>query len=440
MNPFENAMKQLENAAEILRKQPAFVKDMANAHKLETLKEPQRIINVSLPVRMDDGTQKIFQGYRVQYNNARGPYKGGIRYHHNVSLDEVKALSFWMAMKCAVADLPLGGGKGGVIVDPKVLSEGELERLSRAYARAIADVIGPETDVPAPDVNTNGVIMGWMVDEFLQIQKKKAELFGGKITKSDEIKFKSTFTGKAIADGGSQGREEATGLGGLFVLQAILKSLGLTGQLTAAVQGFGNVGYNVVKFLSDAGIKVVAVSDSKGGIHVPDGINAELTLKCKKEHGYLAGCYCTGSVCDLNRGKQITNEALLELPVDILVPAALENAITRENADRVKAKVVLEMANGPTTPEADALLYKKGIPVIPDILSNSGGVTVSAFEWEQNLKGEQWTKDDVNKKLSEKMASAAEAVWDASKTHNTDLRTAAFVVALERILRAMTLE
>jgi len=440
INPFENAMKQLENAAEILRKQPAFVKDMANAHKLETLKEPQRIINLALPVRMDDGTQKIFQGYRVQYNNARGPYKGGIRYHHNVSLDEVKALSFWMAMKCAVADLPLGGGKGGVIVDPKVLSEGELERLSRAYARAIADVIGPETDVPAPDVNTNGVIMGWMVDEFLKIQKKKAELYGGKIAKGDEIKFKSTFTGKAIADGGSQGREEATGLGGLFVLQAILKSLGLTGQLTAAVQGFGNVGYNVVKFLSDAGIKVVAVSDSKGGIHVPDGINAELTLKCKKEHGYLAGCYCTGSVCDLNRGKQITNEALLELPVDILVPAALENAITRENADRIKAKVVLEMANGPTTPEADALLYKKGIPVIPDILSNSGGVTVSAFEWEQNLKGEAWTKDDVNKKLADKMASAAEAVWDASKTHNTDLRTAAFVVALARILQAMKLE
>lgn len=435
INPFSSAMKQLDNAHAALTKKTK--KSTIIDQKVAVLREPQRLVNVSIPVVMDDGSQKIFQGYRVQFNNSRGPYKGGIRYHHNVSLDEVKALSFWMAMKCAVADLPLGGGKGGIIVDPKALSEGELERLSRGYGKAIADIIGPDTDVPAPDVNTNGIIMGWMVDEFLKVQRKKAKLFGKSLTKRDELKLKSTFTGKAIKDGGSEGREEATGLGGLFVLQAILKKLRLKGKLTAAVQGFGNVGYNIVKFLDEAGITVVAVSDSKGGIYVPEGINPALTLECKKKNGYLAGCYCSGSVCDLKKGRQVTNDALLELPVDILVPAALENAITQENAGKIKAKVVLEMANGPTTPEADVVLYKKGIPVIPDILSNSGGVTVSAFEWEQNLKGQHWTKAQVNKKLAKKMADAAGAVWSASVVHKTDLRTAAFIVALERILKAM---
>lgn len=439
INPFLSAMSQLKKAEQVTvnNKQLTGKQKAALQQKIDRLKQPQRVVNVTIPVIMDDGSQQIFQGYRVQFNNSRGPYKGGIRYHHNVSLDEVKALSFWMAMKCAVADLPLGGGKGGIIVDPKMLSVGELERLSRGYGEAIADIIGPDIDVPAPDVNTNGIIMGWMVDEFLKTQRKKAKLFGKTLTKRDEMKLKSTFTGKAIKDGGSEGREEATGLGGLFVLQAILKKLRLKGKLTAAVQGFGNVGYNIVKFLDEAGITVVAVSDSKGGIYVPDGINPALTLECKKKNGYLAGCYCSGSVCDLKKGKQVTNDALLELPVDILVPAALENAVTQENAGKIKAKVVLEMANGPTTPEADVILYKKGVPVIPDILSNSGGVTVSAFEWEQNLKGQHWTKAQVNKKLAHKMAAAAEAVWQASVTHKTDLRTAAFIVALGRILKAM---
>lgn len=434
-NPFESAMKQLTKAYKVLA---GSTKKLGNIdQKVARLREPQRIINVTLPVVMDDKSQRLFQGYRVQFNNAKGPYKGGIRYHHNVSLDEVKALSFWMAMKCAVADLPLGGGKGGIIVDPKTLSQGELERLSRAYGKAIADVIGPDTDVPAPDVNTNGVIMGWMVEEFIASQKVKAKALGKTLTKKDILKLKSTFTGKAINNGGSEGREEATGLGGLFVLQAIIKKLKLQGKLTAAVQGFGNVGFNVAKFLDEAGITVVAVSDSKGGIYVPEGINPALTLDCKKKNGYLAGCYCSGSVCDLKKGRQVTNSELLELPVDILVPAALENALTSENAGKVKAKVVLEMANGPTTPEADTILYKNGIPVIPDILSNSGGVTVSAFEWEQNRKGARWTKAQVNKKLAQKMADAAGAVWDASVRHKTDLRTAAFVVALERILASM---
>ncbi len=434
INPFQSAMTQLSRAEDILLTQKGLTASAKTVlrQKIERLRYPQRIINVTVPVRMDDGSQTLFEGYRVQFDDSRGPFKGGIRFHPNVSLDEVKALSFWMAMKCAVADLPLGGGKGGIIVDPKTLSKKELERLSRGYARAIADVIGVDRDVPAPDVNTNGIIMGWMLDEFLKWKDAK-----GGLTAKEKKQYRGTFTGKLIEDGGSQGREEATGLGGLFVLQAIIKKLGLTGQLTAAVQGFGNVGYNVVKFLTEAGIKVVAVSDSKGGVYVPDGINARLTLECKQKNGYLAGCYCSGSVCDLNRGKQISNAALLELPVDILVPAALENAITGENASSVKAKVVLEMANGPTTPEADAILYKKGIPVVPDILSNSGGVTVSAFEWEQNLKGERWSKTEVNGKLAAKMAKAATAVWNASKDYKTDLRTAAFAVALGRILRAM---
>ncbi len=414
INPFESAMSQLENAKRVLvhnRKLTVKQKQQL-VQKIDRLRQPQRIINVTLPVMMDDGSQKIFQGYRVQFNDARGPYKGGVRYHHNVSLDEVKALSFWMAMKCAVADLPLGGGKGGIIVDPKTLSEGELERLTRAYGKAIADVVGPDKDVPAPDVNTNGIIMKWLLDEFIQFRVKNY-----KADAKEQKRLRATYTGKRIEDGGSEGREEATGLGGLFVLQSILSKLKLKGNLTAAVQGFGNVGSNVTKFLEEAGITVVAVSDSKGSILVPGGINTELTLECKKKNGYLAGCYCSGSVCDLKKGKQISNSELLELPVDILVPAALENAITKENAAKVKAKVILEMANGPTTPEADVILFKKGIPVIPDILSNSGGVSVSAFEWEQNLKGEHWTKSVVNTRLKTKMGKAAGAVWDASQKY-----------------------
>lgn len=473
-NAFDNAMKQLAIASGVLRKTECRREAYKTFdQKIEILKHPQRIVNVTIPVPMDDGTIRLFQGYRVQFNNIRGPYKGGIRFHPNVSIDEVKALSFWMMMKCAVADLPLGGGKGGVIVDPKKLSEGELERLSRGYVRAIADCIGPDKDVPAPDVNTNGVIMGWMVDEFIALHEEKFargdEIFldpllagqstikpasymsefllgrpsrvkpgkrsSGNLSPLAVSRLRATFTGKLIKDGGSEGREEATGLGGTFILVAFLKKLIMRRHpLTVAVQGFGNVGYNIAKFLHEAGFKVVAVSDSKGGIYVSEGLNPVTTLECKQKTGTLAGCYCTGSVCDMRKGTRITNEKLLELPVDILVPAALESVITEENASNIKAKIVLEMANGPTTPEADEILFTKGIPVIPDILSNSGGVTVSAFEWEQNLKGQHWSKEEVNRKLKRKMEQAVEVIWKISKKHNIDLRTSAFVAALTRIL------
>ncbi len=439
INPFESALKQLQKAGRVLVESGIRNQESGKRLKatMQTLQQPEREIHVNIPVVMDDGTLRMFAGYRVQYNRALGPYKGGIRFHPNVDLSEVKALAFWMAMKCAIAGLPLGGGKGGVVVDPKELSEGELERLSRGYARAIADVIGPDKDVPAPDVNTNGMIMGWMTDEYVKV---KCQMSNVKCSKKDKEKLRGTFTGKLIKDGGSEGREEATGLGGLYVLQAMLgklrqKSKVKSQKLTAAVMGFGNVGYNMVKFLVNAGFTVVAVSDSKGGIHVPSGVNPELTLACKKKNGYLAGCYCSGSVCDLSKGHPITQEQLLELPVDVLIPAALENVITKENASKIKAKVILEMANGPTSPEADEILAKRGITVIPDVLANSGGVTVSAFEWEQNLKDEHWTKETVNNKLKRKMNAAADAVWEASKKYKTTLRTAAFVVAVGRIMK-----
>lgn len=463
MNAFENAMAQLNKAADTLLPTVKAKKDQeVFRHLFSILHTPQRIVSVSIPVTMDSGATKLFDGYRVQFNNILGPYKGGIRYHPNVDLNEVKALAFWMTMKCAVAGLHLGGGKGGVVVDPKQLSEKELERLSRGFSRAIADVVGPIIDVPAPDVNTNGRIMKWMVDEYIKIKSVEFARSNSGVLQSLPLVHKnrgrapsvknsnlnvfsrhtlsylrSTFTGKRIEDGGSEGREEATGLGGVFALQAMLKKLKISNSaskpLTVAVQGFGNVGYNAAKFLTEKGFLVVAVSDSKGGIYVPEGINLEMTLACKKKNGYLAGCYCSGSVCDISKGKQITNEELLTLPVDILVPSALENVITKENAGDIKAPIILEMANGPTTPEADTILFKKGITVIPDVVSNSGGVTVSAYEWMQNRKYQHWTKKIVNIKLRKNMESTIDVISTAAKKYKTDLRTASFIVALTRI-------
>lgn len=419
-NPFEHAKKQLQKAVHVFS-----AHSQSAEHVIELAKRlsfPSRIIDLHFPVRMDSGEIRLFHGFRIQHNNILGPYKGGIRFHPRVSPEEVQALSFWMTMKCAVVGLPMGGGKGGVEVDPKELSQGELERLSREYIRSIADVIGPTKDVPAPDVNTNSTIMGWMADELCTITKNQS--------------MRSTFTGKSLADGGSEGREAATGQGGVYALRHILSKKGIntkTKRLTAAIQGFGNVGYHIARLLSDLGITIIAVSDSRGGILVPDGINPELTHKCKAKSGKLEGCYCSGSSCGASKGKAISNDELLSLPVDVLIPSALEQVLTQQNAHTIQAKIILEMANGPTTPEADAIFHQHNITVIPDILANAGGVTVSTFEWEQNIKNEHWSEKKVNEALLRTMESAAERVWNTALEYNTDLRTGAFIVALQRL-------
>lgn len=409
-NPWERAKRQLFAATKHLSLPPLL---------LARLSEPDRIIHVSLPVEMDNGQVKTFEGYRVQHNNILGPYKGGIRYHQNVSMDEVRALAFWMSMKCAVVDIPFGGGKGGITVNPKELSEKELEALSRLFIKRLGTAIGPTIDVPAPDVNTNPTIMSWMVDEYSRLVGKKTP---------------AVITGKPLEKGGSQGRTEATGLGGSYVLLETLRKLKKDPKgMTVAVQGFGNVGYYVALFLKQAGMKVVAVSDSKEGIYVEDGLNPEMTLACKQKKGMLSGCYCVGSVCDLQKGRKITNEELLELDVDVLVPAALENVITKDNASRIKAKIILEMANGPLTDDADGILEKKNILVIPDILANSGGVATSYYEWYQNMYRVKWRKKQVFAKLKKQMEKVTGEVFLAKRQYKTSMRTAAYISALKRI-------
>lgn len=386
-----------------------------------------------------------FLAFRAQHNNARGPYKGGVRFHPEVTEDEVKALSFWMSIKCAVANIPFGGAKGGIIVDPKKLSEKELEEVCRNYVRAFYKHVGPNQDIPAPDVNTNPQIMAWMVDEYEKLVDRQSP---------------AAFTGKPLELGGSEGRDEATGYGGVIVLKALLTKLrnpnspnsanlpnlsNRNQDISIAIQGFGNVGYWFAHHADLAGLKVVAVSDSHGGVYVPEGLNPELTLGCKKKSGQVAGCYCSGSVCDMKQGHPITNEELLTLPVDILVPAALENALNSQNARKIKAKIVFEMANGPTSPNADDLLYNNGVLAIPDVLANAGGVTTSYFEWVQNRMGYYWTKEEVFQKLELKMKEAFESIWDNfyngynDDHHKISFRESTYVLALRRILRAMEL-
>ncbi len=423
-NPWERAKKQLEKIAAIITLDPFIIKALA---------EPHRIIEVSLPLILDNGTIQRYTGYRVQHDNTLGPYKGGLRYHQEVSMDEVKALAFWMSMKNAVVNVPFGGGKGGITVDPKQLSEAELERLTREFTRKLAPVIGPYFDVPAPDVNTNPKIMSWIVDEF----RKQSSEFRSNYTEGE---LAGVVTGKPVEMGGSQGRTEATGLGGMYALLTMLRLLKKehTG-MTVAVQGFGNVGKYIAEFLQKEGLKIVALSDSKGGIYIPNGVPpiAEVD-KCKELKGTVGGCYCVGSVCDIEHretvgGKDVSSEELLTLPVDILIPAALENVITAENADKIQAKFILEMANGPTTEDADEILAKNGVIVIPDILANAGGVTTSYFEWYQNVHNETWSKDSVFAKLKEKMEIATSEVYDASQKYAVNLRDAAYIVALQRI-------
>lgn len=406
-NPFENAMNQLQKAAKLLVHSSRFIE------KIEILKQPQRIVYVTIPVKMDNGTTRIFQGYRVQYNNARGPYKGGTRYHPQVDLDEVKALAFWMVFKLAVVDVPYGGGKGGVAVDPRLFSKREVERITRGYTRAIAPVIGPTVDIPGPDVNTGEEVMTLIADEYSKIV--------GRWTPA-------VTTGKYINKGGSEGRHSATARGAWYVFEMLASRLGIKKSAAVAIQGFGNAGYYFARLLAAHGYTVVAVSDSKNTVYYPHGLDVEALHRWKTKSGTLAGF--AGS-------KTLARDAIFRLPVDILIPAALENSLHEDNAARVKAKAIFELANGPTTLAADSIFRKKGVVVVPDILTNAGGVTVSYFEWVQNMKNKHWSEEEVNKKLYTKMTKAAGEVWDVSKKHKTDLRTAAFVVALTRILKAM---
>ncbi|MFH1078185.1 MAG: Glu/Leu/Phe/Val dehydrogenase [Patescibacteria group bacterium] len=404
MSAFQNAMRQLELAATAMH---------LPAVNLERLRQPQRIVDVHFPVVMDDGSERIFHGYRVQYSNARGPYKGGLRFHAQVDLDEVKALAFWMAVKCAVVNIPFGGGKGGVTVNPKDLSVGELERLSRAFIRAIADVIGPDKDVPAPDVNTTPQIMDWMTDEYAKVTGKVAL---------------GVITGKTIANGGSEGRGAATGHGAFRVFESFRAAHGMDPETaTVVVQGFGNAGQEIARLFHHHGYKVVGVSESKTALHDENGLDIPAIIQEKRSTGHLGTP--SGS-------RTITNEELLRLPCGVLVPSALENQLTGENAEALSCRMVLEVANGPTAPEADALLAKRGIPVVPDVLVNSGGVATSYLEWEQNRINEHWTEADVVGRLEALMDDASKAVMDAAKTYGVTYREAAFIVGLERIRKA----
>ncbi len=420
MSLFQNTLTQLERAAKIMK---------LNPHVEEYLRHPQRILEVNVPVHMDNSTMRIFKAFRVQHNNARGPYKGGIRYHPEVDMEEVKALSLWMTIKCSVVGIPLGGAKGGVIVDPRELSERELEELSRGYIRAVAPIVGPETDVPAPDVYTNPQIMAWMADEFSMLQGLKGARGLGVVT------------GKPLAFGGSEGRGEATSQGGVYVLMEALKAWGQKPEETKVViQGFGNAGSNVAHLLETAGFKIVGVSDSKGGLYCEGGIHPKEAIACKREKGAVGECFVAGIEYEAKQGtacRKVTNEELLELPCDVLVLSALENQVTAKNAAKVQAKVILELANGPTTPEADEILHERGVAVIPDILANAGGVTVSYFEMVQNQANFYWTAKEVQEKLMGIMIAAWQAVDDVSKKHHSTLREAAFIVALKRLEAAI---
>lgn len=402
---FENAMEQLKKASEVIN---------LSSEKVALLSHPDRVIEVSIPVTMDSGEMKIFTGYRSQYNNVLGPYKGGIRYHQGVTYDEVKALSFWMTIKCAALGLPLGGGKGGVIVDPKKLSKTELEKLSRGYIQQLWRYVGSDIDIPAPDVYTTGEIMQWMREEFEHLSGKKDP---------------GMITGKPLHHGGSEVREYATAQGGVYCVEELSKKMNFNPhKTTVAIQGFGNAGSHVAEILSRRGYIVVAVSDSKGGIYNEHGLVIGRLGDWKKKNG---------SVIDFEEGKNISNDEILELDVDILIPAALEGVITGNNAPRIRAKTIVELANGPTNPEADEILNNKGVVVVPDVLANAGGVTVSCFEWQQNKAGEHWSEEDVLHKLELEMLRAFREIWETSEKYKVPLRKAAFIRAIERIVDKM---
>ena len=408
LNPFEIARKQVKTACDRLNADPAVY---------EILKNPQRALEVSFPVKLDNGTVKTFTGYRSQHNNAVGPYKGGVRFHHNVNFDEVKALSIWMTIKCCVAGIPYGGGKGGVTLDPRDYSEAELERISRAYAEAISPLIGEKIDIPAPDVNTNGKIMSWMVDAYENIVKKSAP---------------GVFTGKPVEFGGSLARTEATGYGVNFAAVQALEKLGKDVKgATYAIQGFGNVGYHTGYYAHKAGAKIVAVSTVDVAIYNENGLDMEALFKEYQANGFITN--------KAGYGKEISNAELLALDVDVLAPCALENQLTSENAGKVRAKIVVEGANGPTTPEADAILRQNGVLVVPDILANCGGVVVSYFEWVQNLQGYYWEFDEVQEKETVVLRRAFRDIWNLAQEYDVDLRTASYMMSIRRVEKAMKL-
>ncbi len=406
-NPYDSAVEQFMQAADILGLDEGL---------RQVLSQPKRELIVHFPVRMDDNSMKVFTGFRVQHNVARGPAKGGIRYHQDVSLDEVKALAMWMSWKCAVVGIPYGGGKGGVIVDPKKLSITELERLTRRYATEISMLIGPYQDIPAPDVNTNSQTMAWIMDTFSQ---------------HHGYSIPGVVTGKPLSIGGSAGRNEATARGLLFVVREAVKHTGLSlSGARVAVQGFGNAGAIAARLLKQDGAIIVAVSDTQGGIYNKNGLDVASVLRWKEEHGTVKG---------FHDAEAISNEQLLEVDCDILVPAALENQITVSNADRIKAKIIGEAANGPTTPEADRILHAKGIIVLPDILANAGGVTVSYFEWVQDIQSYFWTEQEVNERLERVMVKSFNDVYKIAQDKNLDMRTAAYVLAVGRVAEATKL-
>ncbi len=405
IDALEVAQIQLEKAANKMNLDPNI---------FAQLKEPERVLTVSIPVKMDDGTVKVFTGFRSQYNTARGPAKGGVRYHPDVSLEEVKALSAWMTWKCAIAEIPYGGAKGGIICNPKELSEGELERLSRRYIYEISPIIGPKKDIPAPDVYTTPEIMGWYIDTYNKL--------------TGEASF-STITGKPLELWGSKGRGEATARGLSYTVEVAAKELSINpSEATAVIQGYGNAGSISAKLLHEQGYKIIAVSDSKGGAYNPQGIEPVEILNYKTK---------TGSVKGFSNAEFISNEDLLEIECDVLVPAALEGVITEKNANNIKAKIIAEAANGPTTPGADEILYQKGIFIIPDILANAGGVIVSYFEWVQGLYGYFWSEEKVNSRLKKLMVKAFNEVSRVAGKEKIDNRTAAYIYAVAQVAKAM---
>lgn len=407
-DPFKNATRQLEDVSRLIE---------IDESVLEILKQPKRILIVNIPVRMDSGKIQVFKGYRVQYNDILGPFKGGIRFHPDVNLSEVKALAAWMTWKCSVVGIPFGGGKGGVVVDVKKLSQGELERLSRGYIQALRDFIGPQRDIPAPDVYTDPQIMAWMMDEF-------SRMHGYNIP--------AVVTGKPINVGGTRGRTFSTSQGGVYVFEKMIEKLKMDPQkISIAIQGFGNVGYFVADILCALGYNVVAVSDSKGGILLNDpeqkSLNAREVLKYKEENGSVVGYPKT---------KDISNEELLALEVDVLIPAAMESVITEENVGDIKSKLIIEMANGPVTPEADRILESRGVLVVPDILSNAGGVIVSYFEWVQNLQNYYWSEKENISRLKNIIEEAFEEVWNKKEALGCSMRLAAYALAVDRVAKA----